>query len=85
MFICDLETFFTAKCVSRSVPVYTLSEVSGKYDRDKTDRELEKCKNDCGLFKGTNWINDMLDYFLSLKGEAKRVINKIVKYIFFDC
>ena len=46
-----------------------------------TDRELEKCKNDCIVFKGTDSINELLDYVLYFKGEPKQLNNKFVKKI----
>ena len=53
--------------------------MSEKYNRDITQREYEKCRKDCIVFKGTDSINEMLDYVLQFKGEAKKVSNKIVR------
>ena len=58
--------------------LYT-KKTSGKYNREITQREYEKRKNDCFVFKGTDRINDRLDHVLQFKGEAKNSI-KIVEY-----
>ena len=60
--------------------LFKLSKLSGKYYRDITQSEYEKIKNNCIVFKGTDCPNILLDHILEFKGEAKRVINKTVKY-----
>ena len=80
MIVCDLETSKTIECVSYTNCVHRLSKISGKYHRDITDREYEKCKKDCFVFKGTDSINETLDHVLQIKGEPKRVKTRIVKY-----
>ena len=79
MVVKDLETFNTNGVVSCAFGLYKLSKKSSKFYRDKTQREHEKCTNDCVVFKGTNCYNDMLDHTLEFKGEAKTPNNKIVK------
>ena len=79
MVVYDIETFNTIKCVPYSNCIYRLSKISGKYNRDKSEKEYQKCLNDCVVFKGTDCINEKLDHVLLFKGEAKKV-NKIVKY-----
>ena len=81
--IYDLETFGTVECVPYAVVLHKLGKILGKYYRDITDQELEKCKTNCGVFKGINCINQMLDHILEFKGEAKNVSNKIVKKLFY--
>ena len=76
----DIETFSTIKCVPYANCIYRLSKISGKYYRDISEKEYQKCLNDCIVFKGLDNINKMLDYVLQFKGEAKRINNKIVKY-----
>ena len=71
----DLETLNTDRVVSYASCVYRLSKISGKYNRDITQRGYEKCRKDCIVFKGTDGINEMLDYVLQFKGEAKRINN----------
>ena len=73
----DLETFNNIKCVPYANCIYTLSKNSGKNNRDKAEREYEKCREHCIVFKVTDSNND---HVLQLKGEARRVNNKIVKY-----
>ena len=80
MVVYDIETFSTIKCVPYANCIYRLSKISGKYYRDISEKEYQKCLNDCIVFKGLDNINKMLDYVLQFKGEPKRMNNKIVKY-----
>ena len=73
MFNYDLESFSTDQFVPFTVGLKKVSKVSSKNYRDKTDREIEKCKIDCGVFNGTNSINEMLHCVFEFKGEAKTV------------
>ena len=74
----DLDTFNSDKAVPYASCMYRLSKISGKYNRDVTQREYEKCTEDCIVFEGTDNINKLLDYVLQFKGEAKKVNKKIV-------
>ena len=76
----DIETFSVIKCVPYANCIYRLSKISGKYNKDISEKEYQKCLNDCIVFKGLDNINKMLDYVLQFKGEPKRINNKIVKY-----
>ena len=78
--IYDLETFNKIKAVPYCSCIYKLSKLSGKYNRDMSEQEYQKCLNDCVVFKGTDCINEMLDHVLSFKGEPKKIKNKIVEY-----
>ena len=80
MIVFDKETFSTIKCVPYANYIYRLSKISGKYYRDISEKEYQKCLNDCIVFKGLDNINKMLDYVLQFKEEPKRINNKIVKY-----
>ena len=80
MIVYDIETFNTARAIPYSICISKLSKISDKYNRDITQREYEKCRNDCIVFKGTVCINNMLDHILQFKGEAKGVNNKINEY-----
>ena len=76
----DLETFNKNRAVPYCSCIYKLSKISGKFRRDISEQEYQKCLNDCVVFKGTDCINEMLDHVLSFKGEPKKVKNKIVEY-----
>ena len=78
--IYDLETFNKIRAVPYCSCIYKLSKSSGKYHRDTSEQEYQKCLNDCVVFKGTDCINEMLDHVLSFKGEPKKVRNKLVEY-----
>ena len=41
----DLEAFTNDKAVPYATCIYRISKISGKYNRDITQREYEKCKN----------------------------------------
>ena len=76
----DLETFNKNRAVPFCSCIDNLSKISGKYHRDISEQEKQKCLNDCVDFKGTDCINKMLDHVLSFTGEPKKVKNKIVEY-----
>ena len=76
----DLETFNKIRAVPYCSCIYILSKISGKYHRDISEQENQKCLNDCVVFKGTDCINEKLDHVLSFKGEPKKIKNKIVEY-----
>ena len=76
----DLETFNKIRVVPYCSCMYKLSKISGKYHRDISEQEYQKCLTDCVVFKGTGCIKEMLDHALSFKGEPKKVNNKIVEY-----
>ena len=57
--------------------------MTGKYYRDISDKEYQKCLNDCVVFKGLDNINNMLVYISQYKGEPKRINNKIVKNLLY--
>ena len=80
MIVYDIETFSTIKCVPYANFNYRLSKISGKYYRDISEKEYQKCSNDCIVFKGLDNINKILDYVLQFKGKPKRINNKIVKF-----
>ena len=75
----DLETFNKIRAVPYCGCIYKLSKNSDKYHRDISEQEYQKNLNDCVVFKGTDCINEMLDYVLSFKGQPKKVKNKIVE------
>ena len=79
MIVFDMESFNTDRAVPYTSCKYRLSKISCKNNRDITDRENEKCRKDCIVFKGTNSINKMLDHVLQFKEEAEKVFNKIIR------
>ena len=79
MIVYDLETFNTDKAVRYASCIYGLSKISGKYNRDITQGEYEKCRRDCIVFKGTVSNIEMLHYVLQFEGEATEINNKTVK------
>ena len=76
----DLETHNTDRARPYNMTFYRLSKISGRYDRDPTQEELKKSINDTLAFAGDNCINNALDFCLKLKGEKRKVKNKIVEY-----
>ena len=68
----DLETFNKIRAVLSGSCFYTLSKISGKYHRDISEKEYQKCVNDCVVFEGTDCINEVLDDVLSFKGEPQK-------------
>ena len=68
----DLETFNKIRAVPYCSRTYELSKISGKYHRDISEQEYQKCLNDCFVFKGTDCNKEMLDRVLSFTGEAKK-------------
>ena len=75
-----LETISTDKCVPYAVGLHKINKTSGKNYRDIAYQELEKCTIKCGVFKGTNFLNEMLENKSESKGEAIRVKDKFVIY-----
>ena len=74
MIVHDIETFNTDRAVSYASCIYRKSKLSGKYNRDLSEKEYQKCSNDCIVFTGLDIISKMLDYVLQIKGEAKKII-----------
>ena len=82
MVVYDSEIFNAAKAVSYANCIYTLSKLSGKNNRDESEKEYQKCLNDCIVFKGLDNSNQMLDDVLQFKGEPKRITNKTLNIIY---
>ena len=80
MIVYDIETFNIDRAVPYAVCISRLSKTSGKNNQGITQREYQKCRKDCIVFKGADSINEMIDYVLQFKGEAKKVNSKVVKY-----
>ena len=80
--IYGLETFNKIRAVPYCSCTYKLSKISGKYHRDISEQEYQKCLNDCVVFKGTDCINEMLDHVLLFKGEPKKSEMKLWNIIY---
>ena len=76
----DLETYSTDRARPYNMTFYRLSKIAGRYERDPTPEELQKSINDTIAFAGDNCIGNALDFCLKLKGEERKVKNKIVEY-----
>ena len=76
----DLETHNTDRARPYNMTFHRLSKIAGRYQRDPTFEELQKSINDTIAFSGDDCINNALDYLLKLKGEERKVNNKIVEY-----
>ena len=68
----DLETHNTDRARPYVFCFYRLSKLAGKYDRDLTPNELEKCGRDTIAFDGDDCVEKALDFCLKLKGEEYR-------------
>ena len=79
MVVYDIESFNTIKCVSYGKCINTLSKFLGKYKRDITQLDYEKCRNSCFALKGTNCVNETLDLVSEFEGKAERVNNKNIE------
>ena len=76
----DIETLNTNRARPYNMTFYRLSKIACRYERDPTPQELQKSINDTIAFSGDNCINNALYYLLKLKGEERKVNNKIVDY-----
>ena len=76
----DLETHNTDRARPYVFCFYRLSKLAGRYNRDLTPDELKKCRKDTIAFDGDDCFSKALDFCLKLKGEERKVKNKIVEY-----
>ena len=77
----DIETHNTDRARPYCLSFYRLSKLAGRYNRDQTSDELDKCRKATIVFDGDHCINNALDYLLKLKGEERKTVNnKIVGY-----
>ena len=76
----DLETNNTDRARPYCISFCRLSKISGRYGREQTREELDKFKNDTIEFDGDNCINNALDFCSKLKGDERKVKNKVVEY-----
>ena len=76
----DLETHNIYKTRPYCISFYRLSKISGRYGRDQAREELAKCKKDTIALDGDICVEKVLDFCLKLKGEERKVKNKIVEF-----
>ena len=65
----DVETHNTNRARPHVFCFYRLGKLAGKYSRDLTSDEIEKCRKDTTAFDGDNCVEKALDFCLKLKGE----------------
>ena len=77
----DLETHNTDRARPYCISFYRLSKLAGRYNRDLTPYEIDKCKKDTIVFDIDNCVEKGLDFCLKLKGEERKTVNnKSVEY-----
>ena len=65
----DLATHNTDRTRPYVFCFYRLNKLAGRYNRDLTSDEIDKCKKDTIAFDGDNCVEKALDFCLKLKGE----------------
>ena len=73
----DLETHNTDRARPYCIYFYRLSKIAGRYQQDPTQEELKKSTNDTLSFVGDNCVGNALDFLVKLRGEKRKVKNKI--------
>ena len=76
----DLGIHNTDRARPFCISFYRLSKIAGRYDRAPTQEELQNSKKDTIVFAGDNCISTALDYCSKLKGEERKIKNKIVEF-----
>ena len=76
----DLETHNTERARPYNTIFYRVSKIAGRYGRDPTPEELTKSIKDSLSFAGDDCIEKSLDFLLKIKGEERKVNNKVVEY-----
>ena len=72
----DLETHNTDRAQPYCISFHRLIKLAGRYNRDSTPFEYEKCKNDSIVFVADDCITKALDFCLKFKGESRKTINE---------
>ena len=78
----DLEAHNTDRARPYCISFHRLSKFAGRYDRDLSPFELQKCKKDAFVFEGDDCILKELVFLLKNKVEEQKVKSKIVEYKF---
>ena len=78
--VSDLETHNTDRARPFVFCFCRLGKQAGKYIKEKiTKFEIDKCKKDTNAFEGDDCVTKALDFCLKLKGDERKVKNKIVE------
>ena len=72
----DLETHFTDRTRPYNITLYRLSKIAGRYNRDLTREEIEKCKEDTLVLDGDKCVSNALDFLFKFKAEPRKTIDK---------
>ena len=75
----DIETHNTDRTRPYCISLYRISKIAGRYNRDLTPHEYEKCKHDTLVFVCDDCITKALDILLKFKCDERKVKNKIVE------
>ena len=78
--VCDLETHNTDRARPYNMTFYRLTKIARRYEGDPTQEELQKSIDDTIAFAGDNCIGNALDFCLKLRGDERKLKNKIVEY-----
>ena len=73
----DLETHNIDRTRPYVFRFYRLSKLAGRYDRDLTTHQLEKCKKDTIAFDGDNCVEKTLVFRLKSKREEYKRTKKV--------
>ena len=76
----DLETHNTDRARPYAFCFYRLSKLTGRHNCDLTPDEFGKGRKDSIAFDGDNCVDKALYFCLKLKGEERKVKNKVVEY-----
>ena len=77
----DLETHNKDRAIPYVFCFYRLSKLAGRYNRDLTHDEKQKCKMDTIGFDGDSCVEKASAFCLKLKGEeSKEIKNKLLEY-----
>ena len=68
--------------VVKDLTIFRLSKISGKINRDSTQKEYEKCRKDCIVFKEQLVIIKCYIMFCKVKVEFKKILLKLLKTIY---
>ena len=79
----DLETYSKDRAIPSCSCISKINKICGKNHRDRTEKDFQKCSNDCVVFNASDSFNEILDHVLAFEGENKSVKIKIVEYNLF--